>query len=63
LLAVYATFSVSELKKVDPDELVPEIYDSAIVLLMGLYYFYKNSPNQNLSLTFEALGDKKVLPT
>jgi hypothetical protein len=25
LLAVYATFSVSELKKVDPDELVPEI--------------------------------------
>jgi hypothetical protein len=22
------------------------LYDSAIVLLMGLYYFYKNSPNQ-----------------
>jgi hypothetical protein len=41
------------------------LYDSAIVLLMGLYYFYKNSPKQrsNLNLTFEALGDKKVLPT
>ena len=41
------------------------LYDSAIVLLMGLYYFYKNSPKQrsNLNLSFEALGDKKVLPT
>jgi hypothetical protein len=41
------------------------LYDSAIVLIMGLYYFYKNSPKQrsNLNLTFEALSDKKVLPT
>ena len=42
-----------------------KIYDSAINLLMGLYYFYRNSSKQrkNLQSAFEALNQPCVVPT
>lgn len=48
-------------------ELVKEnkLYDSCIVLLMGLYYFYDNSPKQqqNLKRSFQSLNQSPVMPT
>lgn len=42
-----------------------KLYDSCIVLLMGLYYFYHNSPKQrqNLKRSFESLRQSSVMPT
>lgn len=41
------------------------LYDRAITLLMGLYYFYRNSPKQRSKLRemFQELGMKSVVPT
>lgn len=42
-----------------------KLYDSCIVLLMGLYYFYHNSPKQrqNLKRSFQSLNQSSVMPT
>lgn len=42
-----------------------KLYDSCIVLLMGLYYFYDNSPKQqqNLKRSFQSLNQSPVMPT
>ena len=42
-----------------------KLYDSCIVLLMGLYYFHHNSPKQrqNLKRSFESLNQSSVMPT
>jgi hypothetical protein len=41
------------------------LYDRAITLLMGLYYFYRNSPKQRAKLRDAAreLGMISVVPT
>jgi len=41
------------------------LYDSCTVLLMGLYYFYHNSPKQrqNLKRSFQSLNQTSVMPT
>ena len=42
-----------------------KLYDSTLVLLLGTYYFYYNSPKQreNLRNSFESLGRIPVMPT
>ncbi|KAG1649403.1 Zinc finger protein 862 [Nymphon striatum] len=42
-----------------------KLYDSCIVLLMGVYYFYRNSPKQreNLRNAFSSLKMKNIMPT
>lgn len=42
-----------------------KLYDSCIALLMGLYYFYHNSPKQrqNLKRSFQSLNQSSVMPT
>ena len=42
-----------------------KLYDSCIVLLMGLYYFYHNSPKQrqNLKQSFQSLNQSSVMQT
>ncbi len=42
-----------------------KLYESTIVLLMGTYYFYRNSPKQreNLRNSFESLGKPVNIPT
>ena len=42
-----------------------KLYNSCIVLLMGLYYFYHNSPKQrqNLKRSFQILNQSSVMPT
>lgn len=41
------------------------LYDSCIVLLMSLYYFYHNSPKQRQSLkqSFLSLRQSSLMPT
>ena len=42
-----------------------KLYETAINLLMGLYYTYRNSSKQrkNLHASFKALGQRSVVPT
>ena len=42
-----------------------KLYDSTIVLLLGTYYFYQNSPKQRECLrnAYDSLGMKTLMPT
>lgn len=42
-----------------------KLYDSCIVLLLGLYYFYHNSPKQRqlLKRSFQSLNQSLIVPT
>jgi len=42
----------------------PKLYDKAMTLLLGLYYFYRKSPTQKKALkrSFKALNMSSILP-